>query len=103
MKGRHPKLSQQRTSREGLANVGDKIVRMLDSDRHVEGEVESAELDCLSNFCVGWSAESKGGAKTSALVFPQPRDGSDHPCSDTKPRADRARKRSHENVNSIEV
>jgi hypothetical protein len=26
--------SQQRTSREGLANVGDKIVRMLNSDRH---------------------------------------------------------------------
>jgi inward rectifier potassium channel len=26
--------SQQRTSREGLANVGDKIVRMLDPDRH---------------------------------------------------------------------
>jgi hypothetical protein len=26
--------SQQRTSREGLANVGNKIVRMLDPDRH---------------------------------------------------------------------
>src|SRR5580704_18983814 len=26
--------SQERTSREGLANVGDKIVRMLDPDRH---------------------------------------------------------------------
>src|SRR5205807_10586345 len=26
--------SQQRTSREGLANVGDKIVRMLAPDRH---------------------------------------------------------------------
>ena len=26
--------SQQRTSRAGLANVGDKIVRMLDPDRH---------------------------------------------------------------------
>ncbi len=33
-------------------------------------------------------------------MFPQPRDGSDHRCSDTKPRADGARKRSHENVNS---
>jgi hypothetical protein len=31
----------------------------------------------------------RDGAKTSALVFPQPRDGSDHRCSDTKPRAQR--------------
>ena len=27
-------LRQQRTSREGLANVGDKIVSMFDPDRH---------------------------------------------------------------------
>src|ERR1700680_2954221 len=74
-------------------------VRLISFD--VEGECRAGELDCLSiNFCVGWSAGSKGGAKTSALVFPQPRDGSDHRCSDTKPRADGATKWSHENVNS---
>ena len=35
----------------------------------------------------------RGGAKISALVFPQPRDRGDHRCSDTKPRAQRISRR----------
>jgi hypothetical protein len=132
-------LRQKRTSREGLANVGDKIVRMLAPDRHanqrrsnsdfttglfrepgmhcrrgvanqrfrsaqtdrqfgylttieeservrlisfdVEGECRTGRTGLPTiTFCVGRSAGSKGGAKTSALMFPQPRDGSDHRC-----------------------
>jgi hypothetical protein len=60
---------QQRTSREGLANVGDEIVRMLDSDRHAnQGWSDS---DFTTSFLAEAGMHCRRGMANQGFRSPQ--------------------------------